>query len=253
MKTTVVVSDLQIPFQDRLALKKTLQVISDMQPDAVVQIGDLIDAPQVSQWTKHGAGEYALTLQRHIDEVKDSFFSPLRQAAPRAAVTWISGNHDSRIHDYVKKYGYPLSALDALSMENLFELERFEVQYVKGPHRIGTNTYAVHGHESGGYCSSLSAWDLKFQKRYGSDGSYVFGHTHAPGLITRSTGYAGKVKPRFTLNVGSLMDPVQATYIKDGAVNWQMGFGVLRDDGKRVWPELVTFVDRIAYVSGKRY
>jgi hypothetical protein len=32
-----------------------------------------------------------------------------------------------------------------------------------------------------------------------------------------------------------------------------MSFALLRDDGKRVWPELVTMVDRLFYVSGKRY
>jgi hypothetical protein len=72
-------------------------------------------------------------------------------------------------------------------------------------------------------------------------------------LITRAFGYGGKVSPRFTMNVGSIMDPVAASYVKDGAVSWVPSFALLRDDGKRVWPELVTMTDRLFYVSGRRY
>jgi hypothetical protein len=55
------------------------------------------------------------------------------------------------------------------------------------------------------------------------------------------------------MNVGSVMDPVQATYVKDGAVSWQMSFAVLRDDGKRTYPELVLLDDRRFQFNGKRY
>lgn len=253
VKTTVIVSDCQYPYHDKVLLKKMLQVVSDLQPDTVVQIGDGIDFPQVSQWSKGTAGEYADTLQEHITGYRKEVLIPLRDAAPNARVLWLEGNHDLRLKDFVRKYAAPLTALDALSLDNLFGLEVLEIEYVKGPVRIATNTLAVHGHESGGYCASQSAWDVKFSKRYGSDKSFVFGHTHQPFLITRAFGYDGKVSPRFTMNVGSIMDPVAATYVKDGSVSWVMGFGLIRDDGKRVWPELVTFVDRIAYISGKRY
>jgi hypothetical protein len=32
-----------------------------------------------------------------------------------------------------------------------------------------------------------------------------------------------------------------------------MSFALLRDDGKRVWPELVTAVDRGFWFNGKKY
>lgn len=253
MKTTLLVPDLQMPYDDPIALKKLIAVASDVKPDQIVQIGDLIDQPQVSRWTKGTAGEYVDTLEGHIQDVKDRFFGPMREAAPEAKFTWVSGNHDERIHDFIKKYAYPLKSLSALSLESLFNLDAYGVEYVKGPVRIATNTYAIHGHESGGYCASQSAWDAKFAKRYGSDKNFVFGHTHSPFLITRAFGYRGKVSPRWTMNIGSLMDPVAATYVADGSVSWTPSFALLRDDGKRVWPELVTMVDRLFYASGKRY
>lgn len=253
VKTTLVLSDIQYPYHDQLALTKILRVAEDVQPDAILQIGDGIDFPQVSRWSKGTAGEYAPTLQNHIDGFRESVLGPLREAAPAADITWLEGNHDARLRDFIKSYAAPLGTIRALEIPSLFDLDSLAVKYVRGPVRVGTNVLAVHGHEPGGYCASASAWDLKFVKRYGSDKSFVFGHTHQPFISHRAYGYDGKVTPRFTMNVGSIMDPVQASYIKDGSVSWVMSFALLRDDGKRVWPELVTMVDRLFYVSGKRY
>lgn len=253
LKTTLIIPDVQYPYQDRLMLSKLIKVAADLQPEQIVQIGDGIDFPQVSQWSKGTAGEYSETLQLHIDGYRKEVLAALREAAPGAKMTWLEGNHDLRIRDYVKKYAAPLGYLRALEMPNLFELDELDISYVRGPLRIATNTLAVHGHESGGYCASSSAWDVKFTKRYGSDKNFVFGHTHQPFISHRAFGYDGKVTPRFTLNVGSIMDPVAASYVKDGAVSWVMSFGLIRDDGKRVWPELVTAVDRRFYVGGTRY
>lgn len=247
------VSDIQWPFHDQLMLDKVIKVIDDIKPDQVVQIGDGIDFPQVSRWTIGTAGAYAPTLQAHIAGYRDGFLRKVSEVSPDSKKIWLAGNHDDRLHDFVKKYAPALSTLDALSMENLFSTKELGWSYEKGPVRIGTNVFALHGHECGGYSSTLSAWDTKFAKRYGSDSSYVFGHTHQPGIISRAYGFGGKVKPRFTMNLGSVMDPVQATYVKDGSVSWTMSFGVLRDDGKRVYPELILATDRGFYVDGKKY
>jgi len=252
MKTTILVPDIQHPYEDKLMMSKLVRVIKDVQPDAIVQIGDGIDFPQVSKWTKNQKGEYAETLQVHIDGFK-GLLSQIRDAAPRASIAWLEGNHDLRVQEYLRAYGPALSALRALKMENLFSLPELDVQYVKGPFHIGTNTYAVHGHESGGYAATPSAWDLKFLKRYGSDKNIVFGHTHQPFLSTRAIGFNGKVSPRFTMNVGSVMDPTHAHYVKDGSVSWTMSFGVLRDDGKRVYPELILATDRGFFLNGVKY
>jgi len=253
MKTTLVVPDVQWPYHDQLMLDKVVKVAKDIQPDAILQIGDGIDFPQVSRWSVGTAGAYATTLQKHINGYRDGFLKAMSSAAPNAKKVWLEGNHDARLHDFVTKYAPALSGLDALTIENLFSLKDSGWTYEKGPIRVGTNTYAIHGHESAGYSSTLSAWDLKFIKRYGSDKNFVFGHTHQPGILSRAFGFDGKVSPRFTCNAGSIMDPVQATYVKDGAVSWVQSFALLRDDGKRVYPELILTTDRGFYLNGKKY
>ncbi len=253
IRTTLLLSDLQYPYHDPTALKKFIQVAKDTQPDAILSIGDLIDFPQVSRWSKGTAGEYAPTLQEHIDGLRSEVLEELRNACPNSEMTWLIGNHDLRAEEFIKQYAAPLTTLRALSMQNLFGLEELGVKYVKGPIRIATNTYAVHGHESSGYAGTPQAWENKFVKRYGSNRSIVFGHTHQGHLLTRAYGFDGNVTPRFQMNLGSLMDPKHARYIKDGSVSWQMSFGFLRDDDKRVWPELITMVDKTFFFNGKRY
>lgn len=249
----MIIPDIQYPYHDSLALAKLIKVAKEHQPDQILQIGDGIDFPQVSQWSKGTAGEYTDTLQEHIDGYRTEFLGPLRESVPGAELLWVEGNHDLRLRDFVKKYAAPLGPLRALEVSSLFGLDELAIKYERGPVRVATNTYAIHGHESGGYCASASAWDAKFAKRYGSDKNFLFGHTHQPFLITRAYGYAGKVTPRFTMNAGSIMDPVAATYVKDGSVNWTMSFGWLTDDGKRIYPELITMVDRGFIFRGQKY
>lgn len=252
-RTTLIVPDIQHPYHDHVVLAKLIEVVRKHQPDQIVQIGDGIDFPTVSQWSKGTAGEYADTLQEHIDGYRSDVLEPVREAAPNALFRWVEGNHDLRVKDFVKKYAAPLRPLRALEMPSLFGLDDLAIDYLRGPVRIATNTLAIHGHESGGYCASASAWDTKFAKRYGSEHNVIFGHTHQPFLITGARGFSGNVKPRFTMNVGSIMDPNNATYVRDGAVNWTMSFGWLEDNGKEIWPELITMNRRQFWFKGDKY
>lgn len=252
-EVTLVLPDIQYPYHSPLLMTKLLRVVEALKPDKVLSIGDAIDLPTVSRWTKGTAGEYAPLLQKHITGFVTDVLTPLREAAPNAEITWLEGNHDLRIKDFISKYAYPLTTLNALSMENLFSLNEFDIKYRKGPIKVATNTVAVHGHEPGGYSATPQAWDLKFMRRYGTKDSVIFGHTHQPFITTSAYGYGGKVKPRFIMNVGSIMNPEDAHYVKDGAVSWTQSFALLRDDGKRTFPELVVAHDGFFYVNGERY
>ena len=78
MKTTLLIPDLQIPFHDPLMLSKLIRVAKDIQPEAIVQIGDGIDFPTVSRWSVGTAAAYAPELQEHIDRYRSEFLEPIR-------------------------------------------------------------------------------------------------------------------------------------------------------------------------------
>ena len=58
-KRVVVLSDLQIPYQDNKAVDATLDFIRYYKPDQLWCVGDELDAPEPSRWNKGMAGEYA--------------------------------------------------------------------------------------------------------------------------------------------------------------------------------------------------
>lgn len=74
-KRVVVLSDLQIPYQDNKAVDATLDFIRYYKPDQLWCVGDELDAPEPSRWNKGMAGEYADTLQDSIDLTHDTMAS----------------------------------------------------------------------------------------------------------------------------------------------------------------------------------
>ncbi len=253
VKTTLVVSDIQYPYHDALMLKKVIGVAEFMQPDQIIQIGDGMDFREISHWTVGEAVSYQPTLQKNIDGYVSSVLKPLAEAAPKSKRRWLMGNHDEYIEKYLLKYAYQLTTLRNLTMESLFSTTELGWKIERGLTCIAPGTYMLHGHEMAGYSPNIDAWDKKFRDFHGSEKSFVFGHTHQPAIKHRSFGAHHKLNPRFTMNVGSIMDPKHATYVKHKAPSWVMSFGVLRDDGKRVYPELVTAVDRGFYFEGKKW
>lgn len=252
-RTTLLVPDVQYPYHDRIMLSKIISVIKDVQPARIVQIGDGPDFKEVSRWSKGTAAEYAPTLQANIDGFRKDVLVPIREAAPKADLAWVEGNHCKRIKDFIRQYAYPLTSLRSLSMEALFGLDELEIGYKRGPLTIAPGVDAVHGHESKGYAASPAAWDLKFLKRYGSDRSIVFGHTHQPFITTAGHGSGGKIKNRFVMNVGSIMDFKSADYVADGSVSWTHSLGLLHDNGRVTVPELVIAKERKVFTHGKAY
>lgn len=253
MRTTLIVPDIQYPYHDALMLRKLISVAEYMQPDQIVQIGDGMDFREISHWNVGEAVSYQPTLQKNIDGYISSVLKPLAEAAPKSKRRWLIGNHDEYLEKFLNKYGVQLRTLRTLSLESLFHLDEHGWQTDRGLTNIAPGTYMLHGHEMSGYSPNIDAWDKKFRDIHGSERSYVFGHTHQPAIKTRSFGAHHALNPRFTMNVGSIMDPKHANYVKHKAPSWVMSFGVLRDDGKRVYPELVTAVDRGFYFEGKKW
>lgn len=93
VKRICVISDLQMPYEDRRALKNVLEFIKDYQPDEVYQIGDLMDYPTPSRWSKGTREEFQQLVIKHSDYGKKHFLEPLR-AVYDGPVGILEGNHD---------------------------------------------------------------------------------------------------------------------------------------------------------------
>jgi metallophosphoesterase superfamily enzyme len=233
---TFVLPDLQIPYMDMAFAKRMLRVIRAYGPDKIVQIGDLIDLPEVSRWTKGGAGEYAGTLQDSIDTTH-AFLRKVREAAPNAAIHIKEGNHDERFEKYVSQYSPATLVLRSNHLPDQLRLDELGILYERKPFFVAPDVLVVHGHERA-YSSVTGKYELDRIKQYGH--SIVTGHTHTPVLITTAQGINNTQSQFWGMNVGHAMDISQVGYTKDGHTGWCQAFGIIETDNGVSYPTLVT-------------
>lgn len=238
MKRIVVISDTQLPYDDRRALNAVIRFIGDYQPDEVIHIGDLMDFPQPSRWTKGTQGEFEGSVFKDCEDAKKRFLGPLR-AVYDGVVGVHEGNHDLRPREYLARYSPALAESKAFDINTLLDFDGFGVKLLPEVYDVGPDFVTTHGHKgqitlsrNAGFTALGAA--KKFTK------SVVMGHTHRLGLVHDTTGYGGAVKKWVTgMEVGNLMDMKKAHYLKGGTANWQQGFGLLKIDRKHVKAETV--------------
>lgn len=249
-KRIVVVSDTQIPFDDRKALKAVIQFITDTQPDEVVHIGDLMDYPSPSRWTKGTAGEFSKRIKPDSEQAKRRFLEPLR-AGYDGPVGILEGNHDKRPFDYLARYAPALMEYaDQFRFENLLDFDGFGVTKLPEFHKPAPGWVITHG-DVGGIRLSQKAADTAYNAMMRFNASVIIGHTHRQGIKPHTLGYGGHQKVLWSMEVGNLMNMKLAQYLKGATANWQSGFGLLTVEGSHVKPELVPIVGGRFSVDGR--
>ena len=223
-RTILVVSDMQIPYHDMKAVRSLLAFASDFQPDMLVNVGDDIDSPQPSQWSKGMAGEYAGDLQQHLDQAEE-IHGLFRMVVGDVPYHLSRSNHGDRLRKYIDRYAPALRGLRALELAALAGYRDLGIIYHDRPFEIAPGWVCAHGDE--GVSSTIPGRTAGLlAARWGV--SVVCGHTHSAGLCPTSQGFGGTVdRTVWGLEVGNLMDMSRAGYLPGGYGNWQKGFGLL--------------------------
>jgi metallophosphoesterase superfamily enzyme len=251
-RTVVVISDTQIPYHDKRALKGVLRFIAEYQPDEVVQIGDLMDYPQPSRWNKGSASEFEGSVFSDSEIAKKQFLSPLRDAFD-GPVKVLEGNHDLRPRHYLSKYAPALAESGAFNLDVLLDFEGFGVEMLPDFYEIAPDWIITHGHVGGiGLRQVAGSTALGGAKKFMKN--LIMGHTHRLGMVSHTFGYAGQITKQVTgVEVGNLMDMKGAQYLKGGTGNWQQGFALLHINGRELTPTLVPIVNRRFSVEGVQF
>ncbi|WP_018687025.1 metallophosphoesterase [Actinokineospora enzanensis] len=251
-KRYVIISDTQMPYEDPRALKAVLRFIGDYQPDEVVQIGDLMDFPQPSRWSKDTAAEFQGSVFEDADYAKRRFFAPLREIYS-GPVGVIEGNHDLRPRAYLAKYAPALAESGAFNLDVMLDFDGFGITLLPDFHAFTPGWVMTHGHLGGIGLSAIAGnTALNAAKKFGH--SVIMGHTHRMGIGSHTVGYGGDTSSTVTgMEVGHLMDMKQAGYLKGGTGNWQMGFALVTVTDKVVEPHLVMAQGRKFAVEGNVY
>jgi len=241
VKRVVVLSDLQIPYQDDKAVNATLELIKNYKPDELWCVGDELDAPEPSRWNKGMAGEYATTLQDSID-LTNEIMADYRRALGKSKPFYIQrSNHTDRIDTYMRKYAPAFTSLKSLEIEELLGYSALGITYLHKMHELLPGWVMAHGDE-GALNRAPGATALNLGKSLGK--SVVCGHTHRTGLQHETRGFYGKTQTIFGLEVGHMMDMSQASYLTSGNANWQQGIGILvQDNRNKVTPYAIPIIN----------
>lgn len=260
VKTAVILPDPQIgfrrdlvddsfdPFHDEKAMAVALQMIEDIQPDLIINLGDFLDLASFSRFVQEPS--FALTTQKSINRGY-RFLVEQRAAAPNAKVVLIAGNHDIRISKAIivnASAAYGLHRAEkpdkwpVLSVPFLLRLDELDVEYIDGypagEYWINDNLKCIHGVKvrSNGSTAQAVVADERV--------STIFGHVHRMELQYKTVNTRHGFKTRLAFTPGTLARIDGAVPSTNGGIdewgrakqhyeNWQQGIGVVHyEDGE---------------------
>ena len=251
MRRIVVIPDTQIPFTDWKALNALVRYIGATKPDQVIHIGDILDLPGPSRWSKGAAEEFHSNMWSDIEQAKKKFLEPLRQVYD-GPIGFHTGNHDSRASEYLHKWAPALGPSEVFEINNLLDYDGYGIEKLPDFYDIAPGWVSTHGHRGGIKLSPLAGNTarnaaVKFGK------SLIMGHTHRAGITHHTFGYNGQQKTLTGVEVGNMMNMRQAQYLKGATGNWQTAFVELHVDGNYVHPDLIPVKAGKFVVDGKTW
>lgn len=268
IKRAVILSDAQVgfvrdlrtgklsPSHDRLAMDIALQLIYDLRPHYVINVGDILDLPDFGSYAY--SPELANQTQSSVVEAA-WWLGRIRQAVPRAVCHLLLGNHDQRlekaiINNLKAAYGLrPADELDlppALSVPRLLALHKtgwnYSDGYPNGEYFLTPNLKVIHGDTVRGGGGNTTAAIVKKE-----DVSVICGHIHRLESAYRTKSNGDVISAH---SVGCMCLP-ELTPPGRKRQDWQSGLGVVHflPDGSRHHIELIHIDQGRAIYGGKEY
>lgn len=214
IQTWVVLSDLQIPFQDKPVVDLVCKFIADLKPHGVVLNGDVVDAYELSEFDKNPLKEAG--LDREIYEAAQLMARLAAMGIKRRV--WLGGNHEDRLRRTLWK-NPKFAKIAALQFPALFDLATygFEWKPYGGVLNLG-RLIVTHGST----VRQHSGWTARAHfEKFG--GSVLIGHTHRLGAYYRTN--ARGVHVSFENGCLCRLDPEYVQF-----PDWQQGLSVVHVD-----------------------
>lgn len=231
MAVHVILSDTQIPFEDRRSINSFTKWLEENGATSLTIIGDFLDVPGPARWNRGTAEEFTSNLQAECDKAKD-YLKNIR-AAYDGPIYFHEGNHEKRIKSYITNKAPAFASLEGLRIPKLLGFDEFDI-YLAGIYNdIAPGWVTTHGDVAASLSQNAGGTALSIAKRVGK--SVICGHTHRLGIQYTSFGI-GASTHLCGFEVGHMMNVSKADYIDSGAPNWQKGFGVIEVSGNLVQP-----------------
>jgi hypothetical protein len=242
-RRAVLYGDTHYPFHDPRALAVVKSIIRDVEPDLLVDMGDLLDAYTISRYSKDP--NRRVSLQDEIN-LGRTHLHEMAQLAPYADRVLLDSNHFARLMAVIhgmQGESRELARLDVfrqtMTWPHLLGLEqigwRWIPEHLQAKTRLIPKMILKHGTvvRKGSAMSARGEYE-----RYNRSGAS--GHTHRLGAFYHRDVEGGHAW--FETGCTCAMDP---DYIRDGHADWQQGCTVVTytEDGSRFQVEQVFIQD----------
>ena len=149
-KTALYLTDFHVPYHNEEAIGLALEYGLSADPDEII-ISEVPDCYQVSSWKKDP------TRLPFLDELELSrkWIDKLAKKFKKQKVTYLVGNHDERLNNYLIKNAPELVGIKELELPFQLGIHKYNWQYIDNrklmmakspPLKIGHLTF-LHGHE----------------------------------------------------------------------------------------------------------
>jgi hypothetical protein len=219
----VAIGDIHYPFHDERAVRLALEVVGDLKPAIVIQMGDLYDQLSYSKWARSFnvyTPKYELDLARWMAE---GFWARVAQIVPDARRIQRLGNHDDRAFKRLIEHAPALEHISAPGLAKLYFFDGVETGLESREEWSYQDVWYMHGHRRAG---QHMAWNRR---------NTVVGHSHVGGVLYKQAD-GGTF---WELNVGYLGDPRQPCFTyntQKRSHGWTQGVGVIDRYGPRFIP-----------------
>lgn len=237
--TVVVFSDAHIiPNIRSSAQKALLSVCKSINPDMIINLGDIFDFASISSHDKL-SWENRFTLEEELQAGLD-FMEDVHKSAPQAKKYFLFSNHDCRYNKFLAKHAPQFKGVKGFSLEDHIPSYWNNCMSLT----LNKNTIFLHQYHGGVHAG--------YNNVVKSGISIVTGHTH---LLENKpfTDYNGTRYGIQTGTLSSIKDNPLFNYTLGTPLNWIAGFTILTYmDGELQMPEFCTVnKDNQAVFRGK--
>lgn len=202
MVVTQILPDIHVPFEDKRRVKAALDWAAANKPDRIVLLGDVLELHALS--THRQDPRWQDNLAKEVDSGR-RFLERLRDAAPKAEITYIVGNHEARWYTYVQGRAPALRML-GVDLADWLDVDGLGVKWhdsdrgVRIPTGQGQVFYAYHGDKAKRSSKYPGGVALGLAELLGQN--VICGHTHKYGVLAGKCGQ----KTVFGIEAGCLIN-----------------------------------------------
>lgn len=242
MKVHLVIPDLHVPFHDVKCTKLITKIIKEVNPDGIVQLGDALDAFQISTYSKDPSRRNLLADD--IEDYKGILNEWTRHLKSGATIHLLEGNHEYRLKRFIASQARDLHGLIP-DWPTLFQIA---LRNKSGRHKWIWHDYQKWDSCKIGDCTLLHGFYFNQHVAMTCLAKYrtnvIFGHTHRLQYVFDGVHYAASLGHCSAEN---------ETAHQPTPTGWQQAIGLLHvlDKGKTKL-DIVPIYDGKAVLHGKQ-